>query len=246
MKTSTLFLLAAVAIMMSCLAVYDLQLRAEVRKGDYAKPLYRYRNLDLTAFNRVELRASTVFNVRLEPGPFRVSMGPDMEDFLVTRVVDSTLIIEAHFPDHNRNSNNDPAIYVNCPALCSFRSDAWYTVNGGMFVDGTQNPYWRKLTTISGFEGDSLAIQEENGSDVLLEGINYKHISALLGAKKEGWNAPVLTIGDKNHFNSGDLNILGHGQLWVTGPEIRQLNYHFGDSASLTISGAAARHLKIN
>lgn len=245
MKKSTLFLLAAVAIISVSLAVYDFQLRAEVRKGDYAKPLYHYRDLGLNGFNRIEMRASTTANVHLERGPFRVAIAPDVSDFLTTRVEDSTLIIEAHFSDRNRGSNSDPSLYVACPSLRSFRADAWYTVNGRMVVDGAVSPYWVKLAKISGFEGDSLVLEEEYGSNVLLEEIRYKHISAVLGAKKEGWNAPVLTIGDKSHFDSSDLNILGHGQLRVTGSDIRQLNYHFSDSASLTISGTAVRHLKL-
>jgi hypothetical protein len=246
MKTSTIFLLATVALLTVSLAVYDFQLRAEVRKGNYAKPLYRYTMRDLRGFNRVELRASTMANMQLERGPFQVATGPDADDFLTTRVEDSTLIVEAHFSDHRRGTNSNPVIYVACPALRSFRSDAWYTVGKDMFTDGIDDRSWNKTTTISGFAGDILDIREENGSDVLLQGNSYKRFTALLGAKKEGYNAPLLKMGNNNHFDSSDLNIHEHGRLEVTGTDIRQLNFHLGDSARLTVSGAAARHLKTN
>ena len=246
MKTSTLFLLGTFAMLSISLALYDFQLRAEVRKGDYAKPLYRYSARDLRGFDRVELRSSTVANMRLERGPFKVATGPEADDFLITRVEDSTLIIEANFSDHRRGMNSDPVIYVSCPALRSFLSDARYTVRAGIFIDGIDDWGWSKTTTISGFAGDSLDIHEENGSNVLVEGNSYKRFTALLGTKKDNYNAPLLKIGDNNHFDSSDLNILGHGRLEVTGTDIRQLNYHLGDSARLTLSGSAARNLKKN
>lgn len=239
MKTSTILLLVTAALIMISLGTYDLQLRAEVRKGKYDKPMYRYTTLPLKDFNRVELRAATVISMRLVRGPFQVLTSPDAQDYLSARVEDSTLIVEGHFPDHYHGTNSYPQIYVACPALCSFRSDARYTVGKDTTITGTTEWFWYKTVTIHGFEGDSLHIQEENGSNVTLDSISVKKLTAVLTT-----NSPKLTINDNNHIDSSDLTILEHGQLQVTGLDISRLHYYLGDSATITLNGMAVRHLK--
>jgi hypothetical protein len=56
----------------------------------------------------------------------------------------------------------------------------------------------------------------------------------------------MLVIGEGNHFDSSDLNILNKGQLWIKGTDIRQLTFHLADSAILTVNGLAARYLNLH
>lgn len=66
------------------------------------------------------------------------------------------------------------------------------------------------------------------------------------GVRESALSGPVLTIGQGNHFDSGDLNILNQGQLRINGTDIRQLTIHLADSAILTVNGVAARYLNLH
>jgi hypothetical protein len=59
-------------------------------------------------------------------------------------------------------------------------------------------------------------------------------------------NGPTLVIGQGNHFDSSDLNILNKGRLWIKGTDMRQLTYHLADSATLTVNGVSAHYLNLH
>jgi hypothetical protein len=80
--------------------------------------------------------------------------------------------------------------------------------------------------------------KDESGAAVRESGAGGERESTLSG--------PVLTIGQGNHFDSSDLNILYQGQLRIKGTDIRQLTFHLADSAILTVNGLAARYLNLH
>jgi len=242
-----------------CLGYYDLRLNAAYRKGDFTDPYYGYDRLRFRDFDEIELRSATTINIMIVQGDYKVLAHPQAMDFAAIRQEGKRLIIETKFPDHYRGVNATYMLFISCPTLSSFRSDAKYKIRSIAVTDfANWNPGWMG-SRIRGFHLDSLSITEERASNLELDSNHIKRLTAALGAETDdgeagphrtgmgraGVSEPVLTIGAGNHFDSSDLNILSKGRLRVLGTDIRQLTYHLADSASLTINGVSARYLKI-
>jgi hypothetical protein len=242
------------------LGFYDLKLAAEYRKGDYTDPYYSYVKLNYRDFDEIELHSATSVNIIVVQGNFNVLAHPQATDYLVVRQEGKRLIIEARYPDHFRGINAAYTLFISCPALSVFKADTKYMIRSVVVTDyALWDPWWLP-TVIRGFNLDSLAIREDHASNLVLEGNHIKRLTAVVGAGEAGeigaaaaggergreLSGPVLAIGQGNHFDSSDLNILSKGRLWVKGTDIRQLTYHLADSASLTVNGVSARYLNLH
>jgi hypothetical protein len=245
MKTSTKIVIATMLLLATGLVIYDLQLKAEFRKGDYIKPLYGYTSFDFRHFNRVELRSTSAIDVLIQQGAFKVMAHPAAASFIVIKEEDSTLIVEAHFPDHYMGMGSSPVMYISCPTLRELRADSWYLVGRDSVVDRVIGDGWYKTSTIEGFTEDSLAIRAAHAANLKLVGNHLRKLAAALG-EEAGLNRPNLTIEADNHIDSTNLNILGQSRLWIKGTDIRQLTFHLADSASLTVNGVSTRYLNLH
>jgi hypothetical protein len=277
MMTSTKLFLGAVLLLGICLGFYDWKLGTEYRKGDYTDPYYGYVPLSYRDFDEIELHSSSAVNLVLVQGDFKVLEHPRGSRFVVIRQEGKRLIIEAKFQDHFETVNASQTLFISCPKLSIFSTDAKYRVGPVAITDyENADPKWL-ATVIRGFIQDSLTIREEHASNVWLEGDRIGRLTAVAGAARgdtgeEGThgvqvkmlegvvvrvapgrvgrsgtdNGPMLVIGEGNHFDSSDLNILNKGQLWIKGTDIRQLTFHLADSAILTVNGLAARYLNLH
>jgi hypothetical protein len=218
------------------LVIYDLQLKAAFRKGDYRREFYDYEVKPYKGFDRIRLNAATALNIHLVKGEFKVLAAPGTGDFLNIRQQGSELTIDAHFQDHYRGLYPDFALYVSCPDLKEFRSDATYYVGDLLHVDDNW-PEWGKTTVIEGFSPDSMTVRVDHASHVLLKKDSIRQLSAVIG------RGAVLTIGDNNAIVAGDLDVRNQGRLFIKTPEISGLRYHLADSAAIELSGTAAKQL---
>jgi hypothetical protein len=259
MRTSTKIFLGAMLLLAICLGYYDWQLNTAYRKGDFTDPYYGYERLNFRDFDEIDLHSATTVNVMIVQGGYKVLAHPQAKEFVVVRQEGKRLIIETQFPDHYRGLNAAYTLFISCPTLSAFRSDAKYRVRSVDVTDfANWNPSWMG-SEIRGFHLDSLSIGEDHASNLDLDSNQIKRLTAVLGAETDdnaagapragmgeaGVSEPVLTIGPGNHFDSNDLNILSKGRLRITGMNIRQLTYHLADSASLTVNGVSARYLKL-
>ncbi|HET6253580.1 MAG TPA: hypothetical protein VFE32_05880 [Puia sp.] len=246
MRISTKIFLLALLVLAVCLGSYDEKLAAEFRKGEYTNPYYGYVQMKYKDFDEVELRSATSANVMLVRGDFKVLMHPQASDFVVVRQEGKRLIIEAKFQDHLRSVNARHMFFISCPKLKVFQSDAEYQIGSVGVKDFVNWNLWWWPTTIRGFSQDTMTIREEHASNVVMEGDTIKRFTAVLGAEADKENGPVLTLGQGNHFDSTNLDILSNGRLWVKGTDIRQLTYHLADSASISVNGVSARYLNLH
>lgn len=241
MRTSNKILVAAFALLVISLAFYDLGLKAEYQKGDYTDPYRDFVKLDYKNFDTVELQSSTVANIMLMQGPFKVAASPQAMDFLNIRQEKKRLIIGIKFHDHVRGMNPQYVLYISCPSLASFKADATYLADDVKITDtAARDLNWRP-TMINGFTADSLNIQEDHASNVVLQNNKIKHLTAKIGLSDQSGSA--FAIGLNNQFNTADISILNRSHLWIKGTNINNINYHLADSASLIINGAEAKHL---
>ncbi len=186
MRTSTKIFLSAILLTGLCLAYYDWQLKAEFRKGDYTDPYYGYTSLDYRDFDEIELRSSTAINIMVNQGPYKVLEHPQAGQFVVIRQEGKRLIIEAQFTDHFRTVNATHTLFISCPALSTFLTDARYSVRSVNVTDYANWNFWWSPTIIKGFNGDSLTIREDHASTLLLAADHIKRLTATVGGDGPG------------------------------------------------------------
>ena len=93
------------------------------------------------------------------------------------------MIIEAQFKDHFRTVNAPHTLYISCPKLAVFLADAKYSVRTTSITDYANWNYWWLPTIIHGFDLDSLSIQVDHASNILLEGNHIKQLEATVGGE---------------------------------------------------------------
>lgn len=234
-------LVAALALVVAGLFAYDLELKAAYLKGDFKKPFGDFMTANFSNFNSIKLESGTAINLMVAKGPYRVLIDPSAEDFVKISQQGSKLIIRAEFDDHYRSRANDYTVFVSCPDLSVFTSDAKYTVGGWKVTDTLPNIFDKKPTQITGFNSERLEIIEDNGSNILLQNDRISNLKAVVGSGYKA--ASIITIGRGNIFEAADFQILNKGTLNIEAPSGNNTSYHIADSAKLSINGAISKRL---
>jgi len=241
MKTSIKILVTALAFVMAGLFMYDLDLKAEYLKGDYKKPFGLFVPENFKDFNTIELQSATAINLMVVQGPYKVLTDPTANEFVKISQQGNKLIISAAFKDHYRGINSDYAVFISCPDLAAFISDAHYTVGEWKVTDTLPNIFDKRSTLITGFNSAQLAITENNGSNVLLRNDRITNLKATVGSSYH--SGSMITIGHGNTFTNADLQILNKGILNIDAPAGNNISYHIADSARLSVNGATSKQL---
>ncbi|HWD87963.1 MAG TPA: hypothetical protein VG367_07545 [Mucilaginibacter sp.] len=241
MRTSTKILTITLAMIVICLAWYDLSLKAEYRKGDYTNPYRDFEQLNYRDFDEIELDASTAVGAIIVQGPYKILVNPRAHDFMHIDKQGRHLVISAAFRDHYQSFTSDYMVYISCPKLSLLKTDSWYTAGGTRVTDTVAHDLRWKPTLLKGFSLDSLNLQADHASNLVLEDNKINNLAGIIGQGRN--SSPALTIAGNNQFTKGDLSIQNKGQLIVKGAGPGNLNYHLADSATLMVNGASVKHL---
>jgi hypothetical protein len=240
MRTSIKILIAALTLVIVGLLVYDTQLKAAYLKGDYKKPFGDFVVKNYNNFNSIELQSGTAINLKVVKGPYKVMVDPTVGDFVKISQQGKKLIISAEFKDHYRALAGEFVVFVSCPELKSFISDARYTAGGWLVTDSVSNMFTR-LTRISGFSADSLIITENNASNIALDNDHIGYLKATLGAAPN--TGSQIAIGAGNDFGSALFDVQNKSKLFIQSYAGNNITYHIADSAQLVVSGAISKQL---
>ena len=237
MKTSNKLIVAAVALVLGSLATYDAALRAEYRTGHYKNPLYEYNALAFRNFDKVAVPAAGVMNVKIVAGPFGVHVSKEAAEFVRVTQQGERLTVALAYGEEWKWLGRTEAVVISCPRLAALATEGTYTVAGKLQLDqlhGGGN------VLVQGFRQDSLLLQEDRSSEIELKGNTLSQLRVLAGTRPG--SEPKLEIGADNHIQAADLTIGHRGHLNLT-TAIPRLRYQFSDSATVTLTGAAARGL---
>ena len=236
MRTSTKIFLGAIGLLGVGLVIYDVQLNAAFRKSDYTRPFYNYVQRAFTGFDSIRLNSGKVLNVQLVQGDFLVKVNPRIIDWLKIHQEGSRLVITAEFPDHVEGFPFDYAVYISCPKLREIETSGQFQVRDNAEVDSTFPNPWYKPTKVTGFTLDSLQLSA-NGGNIVLENDKIGMLRATVGT------GAMLTVEPGNTFGAGDISVVGKGQLTIREANKLKINHYLADSATLILSGAAAKQL---
>lgn len=243
MRTSIKILIATLALVIAGLLVYDTQLKAAYLKDDYKKPFGGFVPANFSNFNSIELRSGTVINLMVTKGPYKVLVAPAAGDFVKISQQGSKLIISAEFKDHYRGLADDYVVFVSCPELSSFSSNARYKAGDMTVTDTTVLNFAWKQTVINGFTNDTMRITESNASNVTIRNCRLNTLKAVVGVSNN--SGADLTIGAGNSFKQTDFDIRNKSTLMLKNTAGGNINYHLADSAQLMVNGVSQPLLKL-
>jgi hypothetical protein len=241
MRTSTKILCAALALIITSLLVYDTKLKAEFLKGDFRKTFGDFVPANFSNFNSIELQSATAINLLVTKGPYKVMTDPTTGDFVKISQQGRKLVIKANFNDHYRSMSGDYVVFISCPDIRSFTSDARYSRRGTVVTDSiAYNILWRP-TRITGFTSDSLTVTANNASNIVLENNHIGNLEIIAGVGPN--TGPAITIGNGNIFNSARFYIKNKSTLCIRSAAGNHITYHIADSATLITAGAISKQM---
>ncbi|MFC0514923.1 hypothetical protein ACFFGT_11965 [Mucilaginibacter angelicae] len=243
MKTSNKLLIAAITLLLLSTALYDFQLKAQYKKGDFRNRFGDFINLNLSGFKIINLKSSTAINIMLAKGPFKVLADPDAMEFARVEKHGDTLMVEASFRSNFHNARTPYVLYVSCPEISEVIADAHYIAYENHITDtlAAADFSWRP-TVITGFTLNSLKLSLNHASNITLENDSIATLNAVTGI--ENGSASNLILGINNHIGNARLDIRNKSRLWIKEAVNTRLNYQIADSAKLIVNGASQNILK--
>jgi len=239
MKTSNKLLAIALLIIVGSLFFYDMRVRADYLTGSFRIPFRDYSGLNFKDFDTVNVRSCTAVNVLFEQGPFGVKLAPGAESYARISQDGKTLNISAVFKHAFENNRNPYVVIVTCPTIAKLSTDGWYGTNGKSYIDTVVKDEWNmRKVWIEGFKLDSLRINQDYGSTVVLSGNTIGTLNVLTG--KSPLSGSKLFVLQNNRFENANLDIRNKSKLLLEDANIGKLNYRLSDSAKLVLNGNAA------
>lgn len=238
MKTSNKLILAAVLIILVCLVGYDLLLKAAYKSGDYKIPYKSYVTLPWKDFDIVEVNSSTTANVQFVQGPFSVKIDGNALEYTTIRQQGKRLQITAGFENTHLYDPHPYLILISCPKLTKVYANATYYADKHLVTDSIAMEGWymRKLL-IDGFKQDSLNVEQDYGSTVILSNNIIRSVHAAIGKSKGSGSQIILK--QSNQFDNASFDIGNKSKLELENCIIHHLDYHLSDNAKLIVSGSA-------
>ncbi|TPE44245.1 hypothetical protein [Pontibacter mangrovi] len=244
MKTSNKLLLAAVLVLLASLAVYNVALTAEYKKGGFKNPFAGYEARGLKDFQEVSVNVGNSMSVEIVPGDFEVRVLDKVADYVKAEVRGEELVLEVAYPEEYSMPSAGPHVIISCPDLTTLKTNAVYTA-GGKKIEEKAYKEWSMVhnaVTLKEMELDSLTILQDNGSAVILQGNKIGHLQATAGISSG--SSPKLTVANGNTIQSAQLDIRSGSELVLDNVSIPNLTYSFSDSAKTVLSGASLRVLR--
>jgi hypothetical protein len=243
MKTSNKLVISALFLILASLFVYDLLLQSSYRSGAYKDPYRNYVTLPFKNFDAVDLNSSTAANVKFVQGPFKVRIDSIALEYVRVKQQNNRLLIDASFKDSYQYNPNPYTLVISCPKLTEVKANATYLAHKKQVTDTIVHESWNmRKVLIDGFKQDSLSINQDYGSTVVLSNNNIRSVKAIIGKSKESGSKIIFLKG--NHFQDATLEIGNKSQLIYNDGFIHNLNYHLADSAKVVLTGAALNNLK--
>lgn len=243
MKTSIKILIGAACMVLVVLAWYDLRIRDAYVSGSYKQPFSGFVAQHFNDFDEIDLGSGTAANVMIKPGPFSVSVDPTATGFVRISQSGHVLHIDAAYPAAYYTPRAQYTLRITCPQLKKFIADSKYTSYGKPVTDtlASEDFKWRP-SVISGFNADSLSIEEHHAGAVILKGNKLAALNAVLGIG-DGSRSDMI-IQHSNQLGHVNLNILNKSQLRLECRNIQHLQYQLSDSARLIVNGVAVPQIK--
>jgi hypothetical protein len=237
MKKSNLLLLAALAVLLVSLGMYNVALKTEYGKGTYKDPFKNFKPLNIKDFQALDINAASKIQVKVMPGKFQVWVHERSTDFVQVKQVGNRLQIDASFPEREGYGER---VIITCPSIAEIKTNCFFRLKGKQEVRKKDN--YGHPVLLEGFTLDSLLLRQDNAGSIRLHKNKIGTLRSITGISDGA--APNLEIGSDNIIREANLTVRNKGKLTVNSDKIARLRYDFGDSTAITFTGATLGLLK--
>lgn len=242
MKTSNKLVITGIILVLISLAGYDFLLKRAYISGKYKDPYNTFVDLNFKGFDTVDLVSSTAVNVKFVQGPFRVRIDSNFAEYTRIKQTGKRLQINAVFEANYLSDPNPYIMVISCPHLSVINIDATYKADGKQVTDTIVRDDWRmRKVLIDGFKQDSLIINQDYGSTVVLVNSHLQSVNTATG--RSGKSGSKLVILEHNQIQKAHLDILNNSTLLLDNAQIGDLHYNLADSANLILTVKATNLL---
>ncbi|WP_299701986.1 DUF2807 domain-containing protein [uncultured Pontibacter sp.] len=242
MKTSNILLLTALLVLLFTLGAYNMALKTQYTSGEYKNPLQNHTLLNFKDFDEIDVRSGHFLSIKVEPSDqhevylqntsnerIHITQDGNRLNIEVSPESDGRLDIARQGPFN---------IIIRVPYVKKIRTDAMYMFNGEARTTQNQPRYPDSYgVTVEGLAQDSLMLEVENGSNILLRKSEIGFLQAIAGRNPNSESR--LQLMSSNKVQQADIAILNKGQLVMQDVAIPQLSYSLSDSAKVELSGAS-------
>ncbi len=233
MKTSNKILLALGFISFAYILGYNIALRKEFDKGDYKRPYYGMKELNLGKFKIVENNAAHLFGIRIQQGAeYKIYLNPYVSDKL--SFVNHGGVLQMKYIGSGTATQLDGGVIVVCPAIDSVIAEGPKVADSQRNID-VYNSYIN--TKVQGFTQPHLGVRANHRTTILLNDNHLGRLNVFLGDNNDGRG--LLTVLDNNKIDQADLNVHGRSVLTLYGTSIAKSNNRISDSATVSLNKGA-------
>jgi hypothetical protein len=242
MKTSNIFLLTAFLVTAFSLGAYNMGMKSLYDSGEYKNPLRNHTLLDFNNFDEIDVRSANLLSVIIEAGDQHEVYLQDTSNERIYITQDGNrLSIEVSSESDGRldiTRQGPFHVVIRTPHVKNIRTDAMYTSAGKTHTNSQQYRFPDYYgVTVEGLSQDSLMLEVENGSNLLLRESEIGFLQARAGRSLNSESR--LQLMSSNKVQQADIAILNKGQLVMHNVAIPQLSYTLSDSAKVELSGAS-------
>lgn len=241
MKTSTMFIIAAVVATFIGLTAYNFSLKASFLNGDYKNPFYGFTFTSVKDVNEVELQSANRITIRIQQGK---TSGLWLKDRLKGNVVwtknRNTIKIDlTKEAKDNGFQIWDNELILIMPDAVKFTTRAYIRDK-----EEEKRAHISGNINISGFQQDSILLDLGKFTSTFLDKLKVGKLNAVIGNKDQG-NAS-LVLSSANQINTAAFEIPGSGSLDLMDPNITKTHYTISDQATVSLNGKALQAIKVD
>ncbi len=232
MKTSNIIFTLAIVFYFGMLVSYNLELKAEYKKGDFRSPFYGYKKFEFNNFEKIKINGGNALVVKISKGTENaVYIDAEQKDRVKIRESGETLSIVAE----EELLNDSKPVLIVCSSLKEITTNA---IDVFTWNPKTKErlkkiaPVWNSGTFLTGFYQDSLNVHVGTCTYITIEKSNLRKIRAIVVGEKDA----TLNLIDSK-IGSSDIEIQGSNHLKILNTDIKQRKEILSDNAMITLSG---------
>lgn len=235
MKTSSILILAAVAVTVLAITAFNLHQKGIYDKGEWRKRFYGMEFIAMKNISEINLPDADKFNLIIEKGEKEgMYLYPESKEHVQWSQQGNNLKLEV------TKQSKEGAPFRNRDLVLILKNINYLKTRQYVPIK-FQKSYGPGEITISGFKTGSLKLDIGNRSNVVIDKTELDSLQASIG---EAEGDSRLSIKKDNKINTAIFNIPGKSDLTLMNPNIVKTSYQLSDQATVTLNGQALQVLK--
>lgn len=239
MKTSTMFIITSILVILTSLFAFDYSLKRVYLTGEYKS---RFNGMEFTPLSKVEklnIQTAKLPAIQIEYG--------DKEGIWIDRSIKEKIKFNAN--QHTLSlsaseaSKNDKDLWINGNIIIVTKKlTSITTASDEVKKDGRKYSLRSSEIGVKGYHLPQLDLQIAPFVSIHLHRIAIETLNATVGTRTS--EGAELTLSSDTKIGSAALNVPGNSKLTMLDPKIIKTNYMLSDSATVSLNGKIVQMIK--